>query len=145
MAEGDRADKVGIILCGTAQITRTDYSGNRNILTNIFSGELFAEVFACAGISDMPVDVTAYAETEVLFVRMEKLLDTSEQDDGFRSQIIFNLLKIVASKNLLLNQKIEITSKKTTRDKLMAYLELQEKKNQGQAFAIAYNRQELAD
>ena len=35
---------------------------------------------------------------------------------------IHNLLHIVARKNLMLNQKIEFISKKTTREKLLAFL-----------------------
>lgn len=58
--------------------------------------------------------------------------------------MIFNLMKEIAAKNLLLNQKIEIISKRTTREKLITYLFMQAKKH-GSSFAIPYNRQGLAD
>ena len=45
----------------------------------------------------------------------------------------------------MLNQKIEIISKRTTREKLMAYLSLQAKKNGSPEFTIPYDRQGLAD
>ena len=54
-------------------------------------------------------------------------------------------MKIVAEKNLLFNQKLEITSKRTTREKLMTYLLLQAKHLNSSSFSIPYNRQELAD
>lgn len=55
------------------------------------------------------------------------------------------LLRIVAQKNLLFERKIEITSRRTTREKLTAYL-LQEAKLRGtRRFTVAYDRQELAD
>ena len=60
-------------------------------------------------------------------------------------QIIFNLLQIIAAKNLLFHQKIEVTSKRTTREKLMTYLMLQAKQQGSSAFDIPYDRQELAD
>ena len=47
--------------------------------------------------------------------------------------------------HLLLNQKIELTSKRTTKEKLMAYLLMQAKQNKSRIFAIPYDRQELAD
>ena len=59
--------------------------------------------------------------------------------------MVRNLLHSVAGSNLRLNQKIEILSKRTTREKVMSYL-LSEAKLQGtDAFYIPYDRQELAD
>lgn len=59
--------------------------------------------------------------------------------------MIFNLMKSMAAKNLLLNQKIEIISKRTTREKLMTYLMIQAKRHGSSSFTIPYDRQELAD
>ena len=51
----------------------------------------------------------------------------------------------MARKNLLLSQKLEILSRRSTREKLMQYL-LQEAKNAGSdEFSIPYDRQGLAD
>ena len=59
--------------------------------------------------------------------------------------MIYNLMKIVAAKNIIFHQKIEIISKRSTREKLMTYLLWQAKKNNSNKFTIPYNRQELAD
>jgi hypothetical protein len=59
--------------------------------------------------------------------------------------LIRNLLGIVAQKNMYLNQKIKYTSRKTTREKLMAYLTDQAKLKRSNDFTIPFNRQELAD
>jgi len=64
---------------------------------------------------------------------------------GFHQQMIFNLMKIMAVKNLCFHQKIEITSKRTTREKLMTYLMIEAKKKRSDTFDIPYDRQELAD
>ena len=63
----------------------------------------------------------------------------------FHNKLIFNLLKVVAAKNLLFNQKMEITSRRTTREKLLAYLNAQAKQHGSNSFTIPYDRQELAD
>ena len=59
--------------------------------------------------------------------------------------MIYNLLKNVAAKNIQFHQKIEITAKRSTREKLMSYLTLQAKKAGSQSFDIPFDRQELAD
>ena len=59
--------------------------------------------------------------------------------------MIYNLLKVVAEKNIIFHEKIEITSKRTTREKLMTYLQIQAKKEGNSTFDIPFDRQDLAD
>ena len=59
--------------------------------------------------------------------------------------MIFNLLKIIANNNLVLTQKIDVTSRRTTREKLLAYLTAQARAAGSDSFDIPYDRQGLAD
>lgn len=52
---------------------------------------------------------------------------------------------MLPKKNLKLNEKIEIVSKRTTREKIMAFLMSQAKLNNSDNFTIPYDRQALAD
>jgi CRP-like cAMP-binding protein len=45
----------------------------------------------------------------------------------------------------MLNQKIEIMTKRSTREKLLAYLAAEAQKAGSGSFTIPYNREELAD
>ena len=45
----------------------------------------------------------------------------------------------------MISQKIEFISKRTTKEKLLAYLSLEAEKAGSNTFSIPYNRQELAD
>jgi len=143
--EGDPAKYVGIILTGAAQIVREDYYGNRSIVARIEPAELFGESFACAGVASLPVSVTAAEDSQVMLIDCRRLTVSCTSACSFHSRIIFNLLQVVATKNLLFNQKIEITSHRTTREKLMAYLLIQAKQNKSSSFTIPYDRQALAD
>ena len=51
----------------------------------------------------------------------------------------------LAKKNIQFYQKMEITSKRSTRDKLLAYLMMESQKNGSTDFEIPFDRQELAD
>ena len=145
LSEGDTAKYFGIILNGKVQIERVDYYGTRSILTSIEESQLFGESFACAGIKSMPVNVIAAENTEILLIDAKRISQSCSKSCSFHNQLIFNLLNIVAKKNLVFHEKIEITSKRTTREKLMTYLLLQEKKHNSNSFTIPYDRQELAD
>ncbi len=145
LSEGSVARYIGIVLSGSAHIIQIDYCGNRNILSEIQPTEVFAEAFACAEISSLPVAVIANEPAEIMFIDCNHILHVCENNCGFHRQLIFNLMKDLASKTILFHQRIEVTSKRTTREKLMTYLMFQAKKTGSNSFDISFNRQELAD
>lgn len=145
LTEGQEAKYFGIVLKGSVQLERVDYYGNRSILTSIEPSQLFGEAFACAGIKSLPIDVIAAEDTDIFFIDVRHIASPCDAACAFHAQLIINLLNIVAKKNLVLHQKIEITSKHSTREKLMTYLFLQEKNTGSRTFTVPYNRQELAD
>ena len=54
-------------------------------------------------------------------------------------------MKDLAKKTLLFHQRIEVTSKRTTREKLLTYLAMEAQKAGSHSFDIPFDRQELAD
>jgi len=145
VAEGTPAKYIGIVLSGSAQSIRVDYFGNRSILSEVGVSEMFGESFACAEIAAVPVAVIANEPCEILLIDCHHILHTCSNHCGFHQQLIFNLMKELAVKNILFHQKIEVTSKRSTREKLIAYLLFQAKKAGSNCFDIPFNRQELAD
>lgn len=145
LAEGDPASHLGIVLSGAAQIVRGDYYGNRSIMGRVEPAELFGESFACAGVPAMPVDVVAAQDAEVLLIDAGRITKTCTNACEFHNQMIYNLLRVVAEKNLQFNQKLEVAAMRSTREKLMTYLLQQAKKEESNSFTIPYDRQELAD
>lgn len=143
--EGSPAQQMGLLLRGEAQIVREDFFGNRTIVARVEPSEMFGESFACAEIAELPVSVIATEDSEVLLMDCRRLLTTCSHACEFHNRLIFNLLKVVATKNLVFHQKIEITSKRTTREKLLTYLNTQAKACGRNSFTIPYDRQELAD
>lgn len=143
--EGLPAKYIGIVLSGSAQLIQLDYYGNRSIVSTAEPSELFAESFACAEIPSIPLSVIATEASEIMLIDCQRIVHSCSNACNFHQQMIYNLLKNVAAKNIQFHQKIEITSRRTTREKLMAYLTLQAKKAGSQCFDIPFDRQELAD
>lgn len=144
-SEGSPAKHIGIMLSGSAQIFQVDYYGNRNIISSIETGEVFGEAFACAEIKSLPVTIIASEPSVVLLIDCTRVLYTCSNNCDFHRQLIFNLMKNLATKTLKFHQKIEITSKRTTREKLLTYLSVYSKNVGKTSFTIPFNRQELAD
>jgi len=143
--EGDPATHVGMVLSGAVRMVREDYYGNRSIVAHIGPSELFGETYACAGTTSLPISIVADEDCHLLLMDCRRITTTCCSACEFHNRIIFNLLKLVATKNLVFDQKIQVTSKRTTREKLMAYLLNQAKINGSSSFLIPYDRQELAD
>ncbi|MBO5212262.1 MAG: Crp/Fnr family transcriptional regulator [Clostridia bacterium] len=144
-AEGDPAKYIGIVLSGSVQIIQNDYYGNRSILSSIESAQVFAEAFACAGLSTIPVTVIANEPCEIMLIDCNHILQVCSNNCKFHNKLIFNLMKDIAVKTIIFHQKIDVISKRSTREKLVTYLFQQSKKAQSDSFDIPFNRQELAD
>jgi len=143
--EGDPATFIGIVLTGSAHLVREDYFGNRSLVARIAPGELFGESYSCSGVTTLPINVIAGEDCQVMLIDCRRVTVSCSNACAFHSRMVTNLLRLVAAKNLVLHQKIEITSKRSTREKLMAYL-LSQAKSQGSSyFTIPYDRQTLAD
>ncbi|MBQ9071040.1 MAG: Crp/Fnr family transcriptional regulator [Clostridia bacterium] len=144
-AEGYPAKYIAILLSGSVQVIQFDYNGNKNILTSVKPSEMFGEAFACAETALLPVSVVANEPSEVMLIEASHILHTCNNNCGFHNQLIYNLMKDLAKKIIMFHRRIEITSKRTTRDKLLEYLSFESKRAGKDEFYIPYDRQELAD
>lgn len=144
-AEGTSAKYVGIVLSGSVQVIQVDYYGNRSILSEIGASGLFAEEFACAETSFLPVTVIANEPSEIMLIDCSHILHTCKNGCGHHHQLIYNLMKDLATKTIMFHHRIEATSKRTTREKILSYLALVAKQCGKNSFEIPFDRQELAD
>jgi len=142
LLSGDTVDFVGLIMSGSISIINEDRNGNITITHKLTVPELFGVVLACAGVSHSPITVQALEESEILFFNYKKILNTCSNACGFHSRLIENMIRIIADKNMMLNQKIEILSKRTTKEKLLCFFDMQRKG--AKKFAVPFNREEMA-
>jgi len=142
LLSGNKIDFVGLVVSGKAQIIKEDAEGRIAIMGNIVEAEIFGEAFACAGITLSPVTVQAAENSEILFIDYKKIVTTCSSACSYHTRLIENMLKLIAFKNLALNQKIEILSKRTTREKLICYFD--SVRGSEKKFTIPFNRQGLA-
>ncbi len=141
--EGESVTFVGVVLAGAVKIVHSDCNGEEVIIAKVSEGEIFAEVFACAEIGQSPVSIIATTKSTILFLNYGKIIATCNNSCRFHQQLISNMLKVVASKTLFLNKRIEIISKKTLREKILTYL--YNESSGRKKFSIPMNREELAN
>ena len=93
----------------------------------------------------MPVGVLASEKSEILFIDYKRILDNTGAACTSYNKLIQNMMLILASKNVMLTQKIEHLMKRSTREKLLSFLSAQAIEAKTHIFDIPLSRQELAD
>ena len=144
-AEGEEAKNIGVVLSGMLESVRYDYYGNKSIINKIDPPDVFGEAFACAESKALPISIVSMDSSEIMLIDCSHILHTCSNNCGFHQQLIYNLMKDLASKTVGFHQKIEVTSKRSTREKLLTYLDIMAKEKNSNSFTIPFDRQELAD
>lgn len=142
---GDEITKIGLVLEGSIQLEREDLNGNRTILDKVVPGQSFGEALVCAGIKHLPTAIVARYDCTIMYMDYEKILQTCSNACSFHTHLIQNMITVLAKRNINLNDKLNYLSKRSTREKLLAYLEAQALTQKKNPFTITFNRQELAD
>lgn len=142
---GESTDALCIVLAGSVHIVKEDFWGNQNLIAKVTQGQLFAETYACSEGATLGVSAVAAQPSAILFLKVRRVLATCGSACEFHARLIQNLLAVLASKNLMLNEKLTHVTQRTTKEKLLSYLSEQAQKNGGRTFEIPFNRQQLAD
>lgn len=145
ISEGTDARYVGIILCGRAKVMQVDWMGNRSIVSEVRECESFGESFAYAVSEEIPVSIIADERCEVMFIDSLRMIQPCCNACDFHKTLILNLMRSLANQNVMFHRRMEITSKRSTREKLLTYLSLVARERKSLSFEIPYDRQELAD
>ena len=145
LSEGNITENIGILLSGLAVISCNDIWGSTSILGHVAPGSVFAEVYACIPGEPMLVTVSAAEDTSILFMNVGRVLATCTNACPFHTRLVRNLLTVCAHRNLQLSQRIQHTSSKSIRGRLMSYFSECAKRAGSNSFLIPYNRQQLAD
>jgi CRP-like cAMP-binding protein len=144
MAGGEIAT-MGIVISGAVHLVRDDFWGNRTIISRVTAGDVFAESFACGKTLRFPLSVVAVEKTEALFINVKKISTPCTMACPFHTRILNNMIQELAEKNIMLINKMQHITQRTTREKLMSYLSAQAREAGSSRFDIPFNREELAE
>lgn len=142
---GTKVSSLGILVEGNAQITRDDAEGNRNILLELEKADLFAEAYVAAGYAEIPVTVIATSDCRIVWIPFNKIIGICSTSCEFHRTLVQNMMRVIAIKNIFMNEKMRILSCKTTKEKLMTYLNDYSERVGKDKFKIPFSRSELAD
>ena len=142
---GSRNNSAGVVLSGRIYLESSDFLGNSSIVSEFTAGRCYGENYAFAQNSDMPFNIVAKENSEILVFDIRKFTEPCIKDCAFHKMLMANLVSSIATKSCELSNKISHLSKRTTREKLISYLSEQSQIQKKSIITIPFNRQELAD
>ena len=143
--EGDHLKHIGIVLSGRVDMVKEDLWGNKTMLLRMGRNEIFGETFACGDDSLSTVTFLVSEDATVMFMPFSRVMHSCTMACGFHHRLIENMVRLIAGKNRELMQKVHVVSKRTIREKLLAYLSIQAQQQRQRYFEIPLGRVELAE
>ena len=143
--EAETINHVGVVLEGAVDMVKEDVWGNRTMLLRSYAEDVFGETFACGEDSLSVVTFVASEACKVLFLSFCRVMHTCTHACAFHQTLIENMVRIIARKKRELMRKIEVVSKKTLREKILAYLSIQSQSQGKSRFEIPLGRGEWAE
>ena len=115
-------DIICIILSGHIEIIKNDVSGNRSVIEDINEGEIFGSI--SANISSSDYEIITKEDSEIIIMELDNIIKYSDNQIFLK-----NLLQVFYNKIKEFNNRIEILTNKTIRDKLLAYFNIMSRNN----------------
>lgn len=120
--ENDLCENIGIVLEGEIHIKKYYSNGQETILKKIMPLESFGEHLIFSSFPFFPANIYCYSkESKILLVTKKELENFLIKD--FSN--LFNYIHMLSDYGVQLNQKVQLLSKRTIKEKLCFYLSSQ--------------------
>ena len=133
---------MGLLMSGRVRVTKNDADGNAIILSDVTAPNFLGEIGVWAELDYFPITVQAIEDCEVIFLDGKKITSICATPCPFHKKMIETMLRTISKKAYMLDQKVEILSKRTIREKLLCFLDAHG--GSAKEFILPYNREEMA-
>ena len=143
-SEEDYPAALPVLISGSVTLGMDYYDGKRKIIAIYENrGDVFGHEYILIGQSKYGMYAQAQTKSHILMIPKDFLVGTCERNCGFHSTLISNMLLMMARKSLTLNERLEIMSCSTLRQKIakMILFSIGGKT----PTSVSMSRQEMAD
>lgn len=136
-------DIICVLLEGSAQIVNLEYNGNEVLIEELFENSVFGT--SISDISNTDYHIRAKKDCKVLVIDYKNLFNSDNMNHIYFRAFFNNLFNIINTKLIAKNHRISILSKKTIRERLLKYFEVQYLKNRSKIIYLEFSLKDLAD
>ena len=134
---------VGIVLNGNAEIINIDYNGNEIILERLKKNSVFTSYMNAINYENCQIIATA--DTEILVFNHNVLINPVNTKHVYYNVFMQNIFDIQNTRYKDINERIRVLEKKSIRDKLLEYFDIEYKKSFMRTIELPFNLKDLAD
>ena len=139
---GAPIQSIGLLLSGRVRVLKYDTNGNSIILMDMNAPNSLGEIGAFAGLTHYPVTVQAIEDCDVLFFDSSKAISICHNSCFFHGKIVEHMIQTLSKKAVKLDQKVELLSKRTIREKILYFFDIY--RGDSNPFSLPFNRDEMA-
>ena len=134
---------IGIVLEGYLQIVKNDYNGNKTIIEELEEKAIFGSIMS--SISNSEYEVITKEDSKIILIDFDRIITNEEIPQNIYNQFLKNLLQIISERIQRKNERIEILTTKTIRNKLLEYFKITAKKTNTRVIYLPFNFNDLAE
>lgn len=132
-----------VVTKGNLIITRIDKNGIRTIIEELEEGSVFGTTYSA--ITNNEYEIRTTEDSSLLIFDFDNIISFDENRLSYYTQFLKNLNKILFKKLAKNNDRIEVLTNKSTRDKLLAYFNILSRKVGSRIVYLPFTYTDLAD
>jgi len=138
-----KSDFIAIIEEGTVDIEFCDYEGNKTIMETLNKGNFFGSL--TFSLNNDEISCITKEKTQITFIEYNQITNNDMMKNDYYIIFIKNLIKLLSEQVSLKNSRINLLTKKTTREKLLKYFKMISKETGNNNIYIPISFTELAE
>ena len=133
-----------LLLEGAVSVSRISIDGSLDLLEYMEDTGVFGDAFAFANREDEFITVCE-KDCSVLFIEKGQITKRCSNACQHHTQVVENLLQLMAGKVVHLTEKVDILSHRSIRGKLMSYFRIQSTKQNNLTIELPFSLLKLAN
>lgn len=139
--QNEKANTMDIILDGKVIVQNIDENGNVLSIVSLGKGDMLGGNLIFSNRNEYPMTLIAKTDTKLLRMKKDMVLNLCQMDKDF----LVNLLELLSDKALVLTTKIHSLARKSIREKIMDFLQLEINRQGSRTIILTLSKKELAD
>ena len=133
----------GLLLSGNVQVFMDDFDGNQMLMASVTPGITFGEALCTIG-QEASVYIQAVEESDVLLMDTEFLRQGNIAATPLSCELSRRFTAMMAERSLALNNRIQILSKGSIREKVITLLSEEHRAQNGDTIVLPFTREAMA-
>ena len=134
---------IALVDSGSVQFIFNDYDGNKTIIEELNAGEIFGNLIS--NITSEEITCITKEDTQITYIEFDEITNDEIIKNDFYIIFIKNLIKLLTDQLTTRNNRIELLTKRSTRDKILAYFKNESQKRGSKKFNMPMSFTELAN